>query len=377
MPLTPLILAVLLCLPSDPGAIALTGKGSLGQQIEQALTDVHTRQRNVGLSAAVVLRGKNVYNGCLGYADLEHQVPVKPQTRFGIASVTKAFTGIALLKLREPGRIDIDAPIQRYVTTFPEKAGLITPRLLAAHLAGIRHWGAERTPALYATHYDDVADVLRLFQDDALVAPPASAFKYSSCGYNLLGAAIQAAAHAPFPRYVEDMLLKPLELKNTRFDDVRRVIANRSRRYSFYHPTTYAESSELFRVPDWDYSHNLAGGNMLSTAEDLSRFGKALIRPGLLTQESLNLLYTRPKTARCVSPMSFGWFVSEPGAAHREIHITGSNAGVQAAIYVYPDQDLVVAVLSNTWGVGSRSGEMVTNLPERIAAVCMGWPRTR
>src|SRR5947209_2606291 len=76
-------------------------------EIERALLEVHNKQRNVGLAAAVLLHNKLVYSGCLGHADLEHQVLVKPQTRFGIASVTKAFTGIALLKLREAGRIDI------------------------------------------------------------------------------------------------------------------------------------------------------------------------------------------------------------------------------------------------------------------------------
>jgi CubicO group peptidase (beta-lactamase class C family) len=356
--------------------VEAVGKSSVREDIERALMEVHNKQRNVGLSAAVLLRGVRLYSGCLGHADLEHRVPVKPETRFGIASVTKGFTGIALLKLREAGRIDIDAPIQLYVPTFPQKmGGMITARLLAAHLAGIRHWGAERTPALYSTHYDGVAEILRLFQGDPLVAEPGTKYSYSSCGYNVLGAAIQSAAGISFQRYVERTLLRPFELKNTQFDDVRRVIPNRSRRYSFYSPTTYAESAELFRVPDWDYSHNMAGGNMLSTAEDLARFGNALIRPGLLSQDSLNLLYTRPTTARCESPMSFGWFVSRPGATHREIHTTGSNVGVQAGLYVYPEEQLVVAILSNTWGIGSRSAEMVTDLPQRIAAICMGWQR--
>jgi CubicO group peptidase (beta-lactamase class C family) len=86
-------------------------------------------------------------------------VPVTNETRFGVASITKAFTGLALLKLHEVGRIDLDVPIQRYVPAFPVKpGGVITPRLLAAHLAGIRHWGPERNAALYARHFDDVND---------------------------------------------------------------------------------------------------------------------------------------------------------------------------------------------------------------------------
>ena len=76
------------------------------------------------------------------------------------------------------------------------------------------------------------------------------------------------------------------------------------------------------------------------------------------------------------SSLSFGWFVRKTGDGPRRIHITGSNLGLQAAVHVYPDDDLVTVVLSNTHGVGARSGEMVADLPERLAARCLGWPLT-
>src|SRR5881392_3094739 len=91
--------------------------------MRNALADIQRRQRNVGLSALVMLGGETVLAENLGYADLEHRVPVTPDTRFGVASITKAFTGLSLLKLHEAGRIDLDAPIQRYVPAFPVKAG--------------------------------------------------------------------------------------------------------------------------------------------------------------------------------------------------------------------------------------------------------------
>lgn len=146
-------------------------------------------------------------------------------------------------------------------------------------------------------------------------------------------------------------------------------------------PQRTPETTELFRVPEWDYSHNMAAGNMIATAEDLARFGYALVRPGFLTRASYDLLYTRPKTEKAESPMSFGWFVRETSAGPRRIHITGSNPGVQAGLYVYPDSDLVLVVLSNSWGVGSRSGELVGgqsgDLAERIAVICGQNPQRR
>jgi serine beta-lactamase-like protein LACTB, mitochondrial len=344
------------------------------QALKAAVADIQRRQRNIGLSALVMLGGETVIAENLGYADLEHRVPVTNETRFGVASITKAFTGLSLLKLREAGRIDLDAPIQRYVPAFPVKpGGVITPRLLAAHLAGIRHWGPERNAALYARHFDDVNDVITLFKDDTLVAPPGTKASYSSYGYNLLGAAIQSASGVKYQDYVNREIISRLSLKNTGFDDVRRVLPNRARRYSYFDVWTFAvDSNAVYRVPDWDYSHNTAGGNMYSTAADLARLGRAVEQPGLLTKESLDLLYRRPSVGG--ASMSFGFFPTDSTAPHRMLSIGGSNAGLQAGLSVYPNDDLIIVVLANTWGIGSNSGEMVGAFPARLAAICMGWP---
>ena len=325
-----------------------------------------------------MLGGETVVAENLGYADLENRTPVTADTRFGVASITKAFTGLSLLKLHEGGRIDLDAPIQRYVPAFPVKPGAaITTRLLAAHLAGIRHWGRERDAALYARHFDDVNDVLALFKDDTLVASPGTKASYSSYGYNLIGAAIQSASGVKYQDYVNREIISPLGLTSTGFDDVRRVLPNRARRYSYFDPWTFAiDSSAVYRVPDWDYSHNIAGGNMYSTAADLARLGRAIERPGLLSRESLDLLYRRPSVGAVQATMSFGFFVSDSTAAHRLLNIGGSNAGLQSGLSVYPDDDLVIVVLSNTWGIGSNSGEMTGALPARLAAICMDGRKT-
>jgi CubicO group peptidase (beta-lactamase class C family) len=327
------------------------------------------------MSVAVSHAGRIVFSEGFGMADLEGGVPASPKTRYPIASITKAFTGVATLKAVERGELDLDAPIQKYVPDFPRKPGPeITPRLLAAHLAGIRHWADERTPALYARHIDDVRDILPLFAADTLVAPPGTRYSYSSHGYNLLGAALQAASHTRYQDAVMRDIMTPLAMASTQFDDIRRIIPLRSRKYSFYDLVTFADLTEPVRVPDWDYSHNMAGGNIITTADDLVRFGDALTTPGLLTPASLALLYRRPRVGAVESPMSFGWFVTDTAGSPRRIHINGSNAGVQAGLFVFPDERLVIALASNTWGKGSRSGELAgggaKDLPARIAAAC-------
>jgi CubicO group peptidase (beta-lactamase class C family) len=119
----------------------------------------------------------------------------------------------------------------------------------------------------------------------------------------------------------------------------------------------------------------MAGGNMYSTAADLARFGRAIERPGLLSKESLDLLNRVPSVGTVRGSMSFGFFVSDSTSPHRLLNIGGSNAGLQSGLFVYPDEDLVVVVLANTWGIGSNSGEMNSVFPSRLAAICMGWPQ--
>ncbi|MBA3467166.1 MAG: serine hydrolase, partial [Gemmatimonadaceae bacterium] len=84
-------------------------------------------------------------------------------------------------------------------------------------------------------------------------------------------------------------------------------------------------------------------------------------------------LYTRTKFAKGTADMSYGLFVSDSSAAHRRLSIGGSNAGLQSGLVIYPDDDLVIVVLSNTWGIGANSGEMNQGLLSRLAAICMGW----
>jgi CubicO group peptidase (beta-lactamase class C family) len=97
-----------------------------------------------------------------------------------------------------------------------------------------------------------------------------------------------------FQDYVARAVLAPLGLRDTGFDDVRRVNPRRARRYAYYDPHTFTpDTARPFRVPEWDYSHNTGGGNMYATAEDLARFGRAFTRPGLLSRASLDLVYAR------------------------------------------------------------------------------------
>lgn len=326
--------------------------------LRAAVTAVHEKQRNVGVAAAIRRGHARAFRADIGFADLEHRVSVDSTTVFGIASVTKLFTAVALLLLHDRGRLDLDAEVQEYVPEYPQhEAGPITLRRLATHRSGIPH-PSERTPELFATHYETALAALEVFTDDTLVAVPGAQRVYSSSNYNLLAAVIERVYGEPFPTAMSALVLEPLELEHTQFDHALRPTPGRAERYSFYHPWTYEPSDSLYYVPRWDYSFNMGGGGLTSTVSDLTVFGQALMSPGLLSSDALAILYDE------------AWF----GRAETEgrlIFVTGANPGVQAALAVAADDGMTTAVLANTWGIGSRSGEMVT-LATRLTDLCAG-----
>src|SRR5215469_8228932 len=161
-----------------------------------------------GLAVAVAVDGQVIYAEGFGYADLEERVPVWPTTKFRIGSISKTLTSVAVMQLVEAGKLDLDAPVQKYVPSFPDKDGKITPRLLAGHLAGIRHYKGDEF--LISNHYDSVVDALKIFEDDPLVAAPGTEFHYSSYGFDLLSAVIEGASRENFLRYMQNHVFTPL-----------------------------------------------------------------------------------------------------------------------------------------------------------------------
>lgn len=330
----------------------------------------------VGSQAAILRNGELVMTVENGWSDLEHRVPVTVDTKFQVASVTKAFTGLALLKLWEEGRIDLDRSVQAYVPTFPEKQGVITARLLAAHLGGVRHYQEEeRTANFLFTHYYRIADALTLFGDDPLAAAPGTRFIYSSYGYNLLAAVIGGASGVEFDEHVRRVIIEPLGLTTTQFDNTLRPVTGRARGYTYYYPW-YSRSADslILQVPAFDYSYNVGGGNILSTARDLVYVGRAAIHTGLLAPASISLLSKpiQPDKSR----WSFGWVIDDTAERLRLVS-EGSVPGFQATIVAYPAEDLVVAYLQNSWGRWPADPGAAPDPLRELVALCLEGDRTR
>lgn len=293
-----------------------------------------------GLSVAVAVGGEIVWSEGFGYADLEQRVPVGPSTRFRIGSVSKPLTAAAMALLYEQGRLDLDAPVRKYVPSFPEKAHVITTRHLAGHLAGIRHYRGDEF--LLAKRYNTVLEGLTIFQDDPLVHPPGTKFGYSSYGWNLISAVIEGAAGQEFLGYMNERIFRPLGMRETVADQNEKIIGHRARFYS------RGSDKRLRNGPYVDNSHKWAGGGFLSTAEDLVRFGSAHLRGAFLKPATLEMLFTTQRTASGEETgYGLGWGVGKDSKGRRLVQHGGGSVGGTSMLMLYPESKVVVAVLSN------------------------------
>lgn len=298
-----------------------------------------------GISIAVGVDGELVWTEGFGFADIEHEIPVTPLTRFRIGSVSKSMTSIALGLIYEQGLIDLDAPIQNYVPEFPEKEkGVVTARLLASHRGGIRHYLPDMSDNLVKEHYDNVIAALEIFSDDALIAAPGDRYSYSSHGYNLLSAAIQEASGTEFLTLMRDHVFAPLRLLDTVPDHTDYIVPNRAAPYA-------RRDGKLINAPYVDNSYKWAGGGFLATTADLVKFGFGVFNSGILKEETLQLLLSPPLLPNgTIADQNYGLGWMTFSEAPRWVGHTGGSVGGNTLFMVNPDANIVVAVVCNLSG---------------------------
>ena len=305
------------------------------------------QSRVPGAAVAVIAGGELAWSEGFGMADVEQRVPVTRRTRFRLGSVSKLLASAAAMKLAEAGRLDLDAPVQRYVPAFPAHPGPpVTVRLLAGHLAGIRGYRAGDFSAghnIDLTVYPSTDSALAIFRRDSLVAPPGSTYRYSTFGYTLLGAALEGAAGEEYTAALRRLVLAPLGLAHTVPDRWDALVADRTRFYGYAGP----DGAPVNETPVFP-SYKWAGGGMLSTADDLARFGAVLLRPGFFSAASLRALVMPQRTADGASTgVGLGWRVGADLAGRAVYHHAGTIEGGRSVLLVWPGENVVVALLTN------------------------------
>jgi CubicO group peptidase (beta-lactamase class C family) len=314
--------------------------------------------RMPGLQVAVAVDGRLVWSESFGYADVERREPVTRTTLFRIGSVSKPLTATAVARLVEAGKLDLDAPVQRYVPSFPMKPWPVTTRALAGHLAGIRHYrGAE---FMLNRRYASVTEGLGIFADDSLLFEPGTRFSYSSYGWNLISAVVEGASGEGFLRYMSTHVFGPLGLTHTAPDRADSLIPDRTHFYDRDSAAGFVPSRPVDNSSKW------AGGGFLSTAEDLVQFGSALLRPGFVQATTHDLLFTSQRT-RDGQPVGYGvgWFLASDSLGHRLAFHGGGSVGGTTAFGIDRDSRVVFAITSNLSDAPLGPGRLIRNLFDR------------
>jgi serine beta-lactamase-like protein LACTB, mitochondrial len=363
-----LLIVVALCwLSGGAGASAQQSTDvSLPGELSTALLEgLGAATDTPGLAAAVAVGGKVVWHGEYGLADLENGARVTPLTLFRLGSVSKSITAATLVLLAQRGGIDLDQDIRPLVPAFPDKGYPITPRQLAGHLAGIRHY--EENESISYEPVDSITGGLSRFQDSDLLQAPGSAYKYSTYGYTLLGAAIEAACGRPFEDCVKDLLLDPIGLESVFVDRPSAIISFRTRFYA-------RSDGEVVNAPFSDRTYKVPGGAYLASAGELARFGSALVHGDLLTPTSRDALFSSQRTASGdLTGYGMGFRPREDWLGRPVVHHGGDSEGGRAFLLIYPREQVVVTLLGNRSGAPLFEQEAQTfasyflDAPERAA----------
>jgi len=357
-----LSLAVLAPGPAD----ALDARSRAAEAAREALRGRLQRDDIPAMSAAVAARGRIVWSEAFGHADRESVVPATPATRFGIGSITKSLTMALAARLVEQGKLDLDAPVERYLPGFPLAGRGITTRLVGGHLSGLGDSFANAN-RLTTRHYDTREALAEIVKEPPR-GPAGAEHFYATGPYTVIAAVIEVVSGERLAAAMRRHVLDPLGMPSTVPNDPRHPVAHRA---TFYEAD--AEDKPV-RAPSYDPSHKLAGAGYLSTAEDLVRFGSALLEPGFLTADTLEQLFTPLRTGAGADTgvgLGFrigqeawpgaGWMIGPDDQKRRIVHQPGGGPGISAWLVIDHDAKLVAAVLSNktSANVGGKAFDAV------------------
>jgi CubicO group peptidase (beta-lactamase class C family) len=347
---------------SLPGAVAAAADTQVYPRIEgidQLANATLTRKPLAGVSVAVMREGKLIHAAGYGFADLEQAVPATPLTVYRIASVTKQFTAALVLRLAERGEIDLDADIRKYLPDFDTGGRKVTVTQLLNHTSGIAD--LTRIPAAMAQRCLDlsVPEVFAYISKEPFDFEPGERFRYNNSGFWLLGVIIERVTGKPYSQAIRELLLGPLGLDRTRYDEPARIIARRARGYALV-------GKELQNSECNSPTRPYASGALLSTVMDLLDWQQGLFSGKAVGAALQQRMITRGRlNSGAPIPYGFGLALSEFRGAQRIAH-SGGIVGFSAFLSHYPEQDLTIAVIANTMGV-----ELRTELEEPIATLLL------
>jgi CubicO group peptidase (beta-lactamase class C family) len=296
-----------------------------------------------GAAAAVAAGGKVVWSEAFGVSDIASGAPATPRTRFGVGSISKTLTLAAALALVDERKLDLDAPVERYLADFPHLGRGVTIRRIGAHQSGIADAFADRN--YYTTaHFSSLDSAYRGIAAAPLAFTPGSRTEYATGIFTIVGHILERITGEDYLDVMRRRVFAPAGMNATVPNDPRYPPSGRA---AFY---VRRAGGGFDPAPATDPSFKLPGAGFLSTAEDLARFGAALLGPSLLSDSSRRELFG-PVPLADGTPTRYALGFQALNEDGRRVMLQpGGGPGIAGWLAVYPDDEIVVAILSNATG---------------------------
>jgi CubicO group peptidase (beta-lactamase class C family) len=329
------------------------------QRVLQALVEVNGVP---GMGAAVWREDGVVWIGSAGQRDREAGLPVEADTIFRLASVSKVFATTAIARLAEQGRLNLDEPVSTYLPWLGSRWAPISLRQLAAHASGLGHY-IDADNALGHRHFDTARAAVRWFFERPLGSAPGERYLYSSWGYTLIGAVIEAVAGTSYIDHVQGELTPGLDVAQ----DSSGRGAHVSRLYDI-------EAGEVVLLPGRDLSYTVPGGGMTASPAAVAEFAGRLMDGHIVSGQSWEAM-RRPFALIDGSiagerdyQVGLGWRTGRDEEGAAIAHHAGVTEGARSALVLWPDERTAAVLLSNALWVSSiEASAMLLAAPFRAA----------
>ena len=351
------ILLQVACVSLQPGLAvcqSLTGQDTASRLSEYLRPFSETG--NLSGTVLVARGGRVLFRQSYGMASYELHVPNSNDTRYHIASVSKPFTALAILQLQEQKRLNLSDHISHYIPDFPNGDRITIDNLLT-HSSGIPDINDFPDYDTFARNPHTVEQLVAKFAGSPLEFQPGTDQRYSNSNYNLLALVLEKVSGESYEDYICKHILKPAGMQSSGSDgDASRVVSSLA---SGYVPAGVAGYDRAAYI---DWSNKTGNGSLYSTADDLYRFDRALNTDILLKSAARQKYFVDGPGNR------YGWYMFDR-VGHRLMAAKGHSPGFTAELDRYPDDDVTIILLSNSYGTASQDP-----IAAGVAAIVFGKP---
>ncbi|MBR9844681.1 MAG: beta-lactamase family protein [Algicola sp.] len=333
--------------------VAQTRTETSNTLFERLVNDGHV----VGASAGYSVDGQTLWESAIGYADKSENQNFNLNTKVRTASIAKSMTAVAVMQLVEQGKIDLNIPIDTYISGFIQKGETkITTKHILSHTSGINAYKNSKE-AENKINYATLKDAYSVFKDRKLRFEPGTAYFYTSYGYVVLGLLIEHVSGMSYETYMQTHIWDKAGMTNT---GVEKFNEQGEQTSELYHKQ---KKNKLIEATPNNLSNRIPGGGLFSTTTDLLNFGNALLNHTLIREETLELMIQHHSLEKENNGYGFGFYLygKQPNEGTIFGH-GGAQTGSSTQLFIIPSLKTVVVVMSNTSGAGGEVSSVAGQL---------------